>query len=273
MREAALFGCDHTELGALAAVAEGPAAITICRGGAAKTYSYADPNEDAALFVVTEHAVLLAVADGHDGHQGARAAIETLRDTCARDWCGASGPANAIEWQRAAARAVAHANHAVLAEAGARGTPPAPTTLAFALWRRAAAQVHGASVGDSHVFFSGATETLDLERNVTRAEKRGRFLGRGAIEDADAAGMTTCETTPAADVLALVLATDGLSERGIGVEDPPTEVHRAREHAWAADDEIRPLAIAKAVSAVALGAHRRQRAGDNIACAVALIGD
>ena len=271
MSAGALFGCDHTELGALAAIAEGPAAITICRGGAPKTYSHTDPNEDAAIFVLGEHGVLLAVADGHDGHQGARAAVEALRDGFSVQWCAAEGPLGDEAWRRAAPSAVAAANHAVLAEAGARGAPPAPTTLAFALWRRGEGRVHGASVGDSHVFFSAADETRDLARDLTRERKRGDFLGRGALGEAEAEAMTALESAPAAGLLAVVLATDGLSERGIGVEDPAAEVQRAREHAWPADDEIRPLAVAKAVSAVALGAQRRQRAGDNIACAVALL--
>jgi len=160
----------------------------------------------------------------------------------------------------------------VLSEAAERGAPTAPTTLAFALWRRQEGVVHGASVGDSHVFFSAPDETRDLARDVPRKRKRGDFLGRGALTEADAAEIVVLESATAADLLAVVLATDGLSERGIGVEDPPAEVQRAREHAWAADDEIRPLAVAKAVTALALGAQRQQQAGDNIACAVALIG-
>ena len=47
MRTATLIGRDHHVIGALAAVAEGPAAITLSRGGARKTYEHTEPNEDA----------------------------------------------------------------------------------------------------------------------------------------------------------------------------------------------------------------------------------
>jgi len=272
VKHATLLGRDHTELGELAAISEGPAAITICRGGAAKTYSYTDPNEDAALFALGEGGVLLAVADGHDGHQGSMAAVETLRDAFAEDWCGVRGPVEALEWSHAAAAAVVAANHAILAEAAERSAPTAPTTLAFALWRRDDGVVHGASVGDSHVFFSSGQQTRDVAERLSRHERRSAFLGRTDVTEGDALEMTALETCTAHELLAVVLATDGLSEHGIGVEDPPNEVQRAREHAWAADAEVRPMAVAKAVTALALGAQRRQRAGDNIACAVALLG-
>lgn len=271
MKHATLLGRDHTEIGALAAVAEGPAAITICRGGAPKTYSHTDPNEDAALYAVGAGGVLLAVADGHDGHQGSMAAIEVLRDGFAEAWCRAGTSPALADWARAAAEAVVAANHAVLTEAAQRGAPPAPTTLAFALWRPEERVVHGASVGDSHVFFSSGALTQDIAANVSRDERRGAFLGRAALSEGDATEMTALESRGAQSLLAVVLATDGLSERGIGVEDPAGEVQRAREHAWQAEHDIRPLAVAKAVSAVALGAQRRQRAGDNIACAVMLV--
>jgi len=271
MRQATLLGEHHTRLGALAAVAEGDAAITICRGGAAKTYSYTDPNEDAALFVIGEHGVLLAVADGHDGHQGSAAALTTLAGARAASWCAAAAPIDAARWRTESTRAVVEANHEVLAEAGRRGAPPAPTTFAFALWRRHEGSVHGAAVGDSHVFFAASDAARDIAGGLSRDAKRGAFLGRGELSEAEAEAWTAVETTPAGELRAIVLATDGISERGIGVEDPEAEVHRACDHAWPADHEVRPLAVAKAVTAVALGAQRRQRAGDNIACAVVLI--
>jgi serine/threonine protein phosphatase PrpC len=271
MRHATLLGCDHTEIGALASVAEGPVAIALSRGGAAKTYSYVDPNEDAVIFSVGSEAVLLAVADGHDGNHGAAAAICSLRDEWAERWGQTAGPTSSDEWALAAARAVAAANHAVLAQAAALGLPPAPTTFAFALWRRSEGVVHGASVGDSHVFFCGEQTTRDMTEGVSRERRRSEFLGRGVLTEAGAADVVHVETTSVRPLTAVVVASDGLSERGIGVEDPPAEVHQALSRGRQADPELRPLAAAKAVAAAALAAHRRQAAGDNIACGVVLL--
>lgn len=271
MRHATLLGRDHTEIGALASVAEGPAAIALSRGGAAKTYAYVDPNEDAIAFSIGADAVLLAVADGHDGDHGAAAAICSLRDEWADAWSGGSGPTSSEAWARAAARAVAAANHAVLSEAGALGLPPAPTTLAFALWRRREGVVHAASVGDSHVFFCSEHTTRDLTEHVSRERRRADFLGRGLLTEAGAAEVVHVETLSARDLTALVVASDGLSEHGIGVDDPPAAVHRALSLGLRAEPDLQPLAVAKAVAAAALNAHRRQVAGDNIACGVALL--
>ena len=271
MRSATLLGQDHTEIGALAAVAEGPAAIALSRGGAAKTYSYVDANEDAAFFSLGPAAVLLAVADGHEGDHGSAAAIRSLRDESALRWAGAAGPVSPEDWALEAARAVAAANHAVLAEAATRALPPAPTTFSFALWRRREGVVHGASVGDSHVFFCFEHETRDLAEDVSRDQKRAGFLGRGALTDQAAAEIATIETVPAAGLRALVLASDGLSERGIGVVDPPGEVHEAVNLGLRSDAETRALSVVKAVAGIALASHRERVAGDNIACAVALL--
>ena len=271
MREATLLGHDHTEIGRLATVAEGPAAIALSRGGAVKTYSCVDPNEDAVFFSFSPEAVLLAVADGHDGDHGSASAVGSLRDGWAERWAGSDGPVNSEDWAVEAARAVAAANHAVLDEAAARALPPAPTTFAFALWRRREGVVHGASVGDSHVFYCAEHETRDLAGDVLRERKRTAFLGRGALTDEGAAEITVVESRPAHLLKALVLASDGLSERGIGVEDPAAAVHEALIIGLRSEIEIRPLSVAKAVAETAMAAHRRQAAGDNIACAVALL--
>lgn len=271
MRHATLLGRDHTEIGALASVAEGPAAIALSRGGAAKTYSYVDANEDAAAFSIGAGAVLVAVADGHDGDHGSAAAICSLRDDQAELWGGARGPSTADEWARAAARAVAAANHAVLAEAARRHLPPAPTTLAFALWRRREGVVHAASVGDSHVFLCADRATRDVTEGVPAERRKRDFLGRGALGEEAAAAFVHVESVSVRSLQALVLASDGLSEQGIGVEDPSGEVHRALALGRRSEPELRPLAVAKAVAAVALGAQRRQAAGDNIACGVVLL--
>jgi hypothetical protein len=65
-----------------------------------------------------------------------------------------------------------------------------------------------------------------------------------------------------------VLATDGLSERGIGVDEPERAVREAVEEAALAPPARRPLAAARALLERACGAHRRRVSGDNAACAV-----
>ena len=72
---------------------------------------------------------------------------------------------------------------------------------------------------------------------------------------------------------AVVLATDGLSERGIGVSDPAGAVAAATSQVEAAPRALRPGNLARRVCECALGAQRRQRAGDNIGVAVAWLAD
>ena len=60
MRSARLLGRDQSALGAVAAIAEGRAAITLSLGGALKTYHHTDPNEDAACFALGAGGMLAA---------------------------------------------------------------------------------------------------------------------------------------------------------------------------------------------------------------------
>ena len=72
---------------------------------------------------------------------------------------------------------------------------------------------------------------------------------------------------------ALVLATDGLSEQGIGVADPAAVVAEAVAQTRDSKPELRPLELGKRVSHAAMAAQREQAAGDNIGCAVLWLGD
>src|SRR3972149_99852 len=75
MRSGLLHGREHTKIGAVAALAEGRCAIALSRGGYAKGYVHRDPNEDAAAFAFGAEGMLLAVADGHGGHEAAGVAV------------------------------------------------------------------------------------------------------------------------------------------------------------------------------------------------------
>jgi len=79
MQTAALFGSDYPTLGDVGVVtlAESTAAA-ISRGRFPKGYPHVDPNEDAVALAVSDDARLLAVADGHNGFEAAKAAIEAI---------------------------------------------------------------------------------------------------------------------------------------------------------------------------------------------------
>ena len=79
------------------------------------------------------------------------------------------------------------------------------------------------------------------------------------------------DVIPLEGVRAIVLATDGLSEQGIGVADPGAAVAEALHQAEATAPELRAACAARRVAERALASHREQRSGDNLACAVVWI--
>jgi len=291
VRSAELFGRNHTDLGAIAAVAEGPAAIAICRGGAAKTYAYTDPNEDAAFFAVGPGGLMAAVADGHHGARGAEEIVRWLCAQRAPAWTSLHGEANDPgAWAEHASALIRDAHAAILEQAHALGVAPAPTTLSCVLVRPRDGLLVHASIGDSHTFVVAGDRSEIAEdgsavandrsaagdaRSATRdlgwasaGRRRPFFLGepfeRGAPEDDQY--IAGCE--PLAGVTVIVLATDGLSERRIGVPDPAATVRECVRRARAASPALRPLEACRNVTEAALAAHRANRSGDNIAAAV-----
>jgi len=271
LRSAHLLGRDHHTIGAVAAVAEGPVAITLSRGGAPKRYTYVEPNEDATLFAHGVGGTLVAVADGHDGAGGAQTVIAYLESEWAPRWTGERDrPHDEASWRIEAERALAGANHAVLADAGRRGLPPAPTTLALAVVRRHEGAILWAGIGDSHVFTVEKTAACDVLK-AALADQRRAFLGYEAMTDEILEARAAAGRLPSSETCALVLATDGLSETGIGVDDPERTVHALARDCIDVDPELRPLELARRVSGAALESHRRHDAGDNIASAAVWI--
>jgi serine/threonine protein phosphatase PrpC len=262
VRAGLLRGRDHVALGVHGAIAEGDVAIAITRGGYAKQYAYVDANEDAVAFAVGERAALLAVADGHSGFEAAEVALEHLLEHPAPHWTDGSGPpANLDAWRRHALAALKDAAMQIGGER--REGSRSRTTLTLALADPSAQQCHYAAIGDSHLFAAFAGEV----REVAPAEKSGAFLGDPAVTE-KLGEYARLGVFSLAGVHALVLATDGLSEEGIGVANPARTVHEARGGALREPRALRPLALARAVCDAACAAHRAQHSGDNVSCAV-----
>ena len=274
MKTAFLRGRDHQCVGGLELTGVGPAAVALSRGGARKTYSYTDPNEDCVAFAVGDGGQLILAADGHHGELGSEAAVQTILDEFAADWTAAKAPAEGeAAWHELGIDALLGANRAILEIAGRNQLPPAPTTLALALLRPTDDLLLHISVGDSHVFAIDRGEAIELGgRNPDW--KFTPFLGyeearRELIEEYSIIGSRSLH-----ELRAVVLATDGLSEPGIGVTDPADAVYRTVAHVeFEEPKDRRAVETCRGVVEIGLRAHRHQKAGDNIGCSVVWVGN
>ena len=273
VRSACLLGRRHVELDAIGIVAEGRAAISLCRGGAPKTYDHTDPNEDAVCFAEGEGGHLVAVADGHDGFSASERALQYLLEVPAEIWTAAEAPFGCEQaWRQAAYAAVAGANHAILEEAAERHLPPARTTLSLALVRPEQGLLIHASMGDSHIFRAAGDEIRDLGWS-TQPGQRSHYLGYAPMGRDPESDKCLIGSHPLDEISALLLVTDGLSERGIGVPDPRSAVREALAEVSELPPELRPLHACKRLTETSLAAHRSNRAGDNVACALLWLAD
>ncbi|MDH3684937.1 MAG: protein phosphatase 2C domain-containing protein [Myxococcales bacterium] len=269
MKSALLRGRDHVALGAIDAVAEADAAIAISVGGAPKTYSHADPNEDAALFAIGEVGTLVAVADGHRGFEAAEVALEHLVANPAPHWTAAGG-VDENSWNRQALAVLSDAHAQVQSEIERQAGAAPRTTLSLALVLPEAGVLLYASIGDSHLFRVRGDQTVDL---VSRSgDARNQFLGDYRLTPTEMAERAHIGSEPLHGVRAIVLATDGLSEKGIGVANPGAAVQEAVDTAARAALDLRALESARGVAERALAAQAKQRSGDNVAAAVVWLG-
>ena len=264
MRTALLCGREHTALGGVSAIAEGPAAIAISRGGAPKTYAHRDPNEDAAAFATSPQGTAIAVADGHAGHRASEVALERLLETHAERWL--QGEANALKqgWQDDAADVLLDLNNAVLASAGRGGGQSTRTTLAVAVARPGEDLLAFFSMGDSHIFEVCAGGVTELG---AAGEARVAFLGHPTDDRSRLRNKYRAGVAALGNRRALVLATDGISEPGIGLADPAAVIAACAAECERKQPDLRPLGIARDLVERALEAQRDQRAGDNVATA------
>ena len=261
---AVLWGSESKIIGGVSMISEGSAAISLSQGGFKKRYSHTDPNEDAAAFALGEAGVLLAVADGHNGCDAAESAIGELMlraDTLlTRDGSAAD------EWWKKNALKTIGAIQTMLVSRVAQGVRGhSRTTLALALVLPGEDLLAYASVGDSHVFRACANEVVDLG---THSEGLRCFLGNPADDFGALVNKSVVGVESLANTRAVILATDGISEPGIGVDVPEFTVSECAAGADRFAPELRPLELARCVSEAALAAHQRHRAGDNIAAAV-----
>jgi serine/threonine protein phosphatase PrpC len=269
MRTAFLRGQEHRRVGGLELKALGPAAIALSRGGAPKTYSYTDPNEDCVAFAIGDGGQLIVAADGHHGELGSEAAVQVILDEFSAEWTAASAPTcDEATWRELGMDALLRANKAILEVAGRNQLPPAPTTFVLALIRPEDDLLLSLSVGDSHLF---AVDRESANELGTRdpSWKFTPFLGYEEAQRPLMEKYSTIGVRDLTDLRAIVLATDGLSEPGIGVADPAGEVcSQVTQVALDERPDQRAVETCRGVVETALRAHRRQKAGDNMGCAV-----
>jgi serine/threonine protein phosphatase PrpC len=266
VRSALRRGRENLEIGAVDAVAEGPAAIAISIGGAEKRYSHTDPNEDVVFFAIGSAGSLLAVADGHNGFEASEVALEHLLAHPGPQWVEPGG-VTVESWHRHALAALCDANGEILRERIDAAAGGSRTTLSLALALPESDVLLYACIGDSHLFQvrpGAVAEPAEAEG----AAKQNFFLGYGLETPESLAGKCRIGSTPLADTVAVVLASDGLSEHRIGVEDPAAVVLESVEAARRAAPGLRPLVASRSIVEAALAAHRKNASGDNMCAAV-----
>jgi serine/threonine protein phosphatase PrpC len=264
VRSALLRGADHHKLGGIAVVAEAQLGIALSRGGAPKRYAHREPNEDVVGFAWTEWAAVLVVADGHAGCAAADLAVERALAFVPR-WLERAPIALDGRFAAEAQALVRAAQEQILTDPRVDGSR---TTLALALARPREGWLGLVSIGDSLLFTYGDAGA----RSLVRAPETPIFLGTGRLDAAELAAATWIDVRPLRGERALVLASDGFSQEGIGVADPEAAVSQVARQAARAAPELRSLALARGLVACALEAQREQGAGDNVAAAALWLG-
>jgi hypothetical protein len=264
----ALPGASSQIIGAISAAAEGSAAAAISQGGAKKRYAHTDPNEDATGFALGKRGVLLVVADGHHGRDAAEIAVQEILSRADGLFAKIDPISVREQWPVVAKEAVAAVQAAILARVTQGGQDQTRTTLAIAIVQPEDDLLVFASIGDSHIFRVGVDEVVDL---AGQSDRPLFYLGDPSIDLDTLAASCAVGTEDLDGVFAIALATDGISEPGIGVDVPEFTIAECASTAGRAGLAVQPLELARGIAEAALAAHRDHRSGDNIATAVALI--
>jgi serine/threonine protein phosphatase PrpC len=262
-----LRGRDHNELGAIETCAEGLVALALSIGGAKKVYEHTDPNEDGALFALGTGGTLLAVADGHGGVDASEAALGHVLETLAPGWTSSDVPLRSV-WEEQALSGLASCEAAILSQAAAGGRRLSRTTLALALVRPREGLLFFVSIGDSHLYQLRGESAVDLAAQKSASGKLF-FLGMGKATASSLRKRCVVGTSVLAGMRAVVLATDGLSEEGVGVDDPAATVVQVCTRAAHAPRALQALETSRGIVQAALDAQRCNASGDNVAAAVA----
>jgi len=261
MRTALLFGRSQVELTAVGERSEEGVAVALSRGGAPKPYAHTDPNEDAVLAAFGARGALVAVADGHWGVRAAEIAIEVVRDHAADL---VEGPERSGDrWYQDVLHLLVAANDAILK--AHTEEQRSRTTFALALARSAEKLLVATSIGDSHLFVA----TPDATSEILQRPRKITVLGHERWTPSQTERMARFDVRPLGAFDVLVAASDGLSEKGIGVTDPLAVVGGIVTAARGAARGERAQRVARDVVDAALAAHQANRAGDNASAAVA----
>jgi serine/threonine protein phosphatase PrpC len=182
------------------------------------------------------------------------------------------GGVTRASWSRHALAAICDANEAILRERVDTEMGKARTTLALALVLPESNALLYACAGDSHLFQVRPGVVTELAKAET-AMGMDCFLGHGQETLESLAEKCRIGTETLDDTTAVVLASDGLSEHQIGVEDPGAVVCESVEAARKATPELRPLEASRNIVEAALAAHRKNASGDNMCTAVVWLED
>jgi hypothetical protein len=262
VRSAQLRGPDHTRLAGVAALAEGPVALALSRGGARKRYAHKEPNEDVLGFAWSEWGRVIAVADGHAGSGAACLAIDRVLSQHAPPWLERAPLALDARFGDEVATLLRDIHTRILADAAVAS---ARTTLALALARPREGWLGLASIGDSLLF---CVSDAGARKLASETPARTPYLGTPKFDAGDLIEASWMELLPLRGLRSVVLASDGFSQPELGVRDPEGVLSHALAQASRESAELRPLAFARDLTARAVAAQREQQAGDNVACAV-----
>lgn len=213
------------------------------------------------------------MADGHAGCEAAQIAIEhvieelapSLLASCEHPLSGRSS-----HWEERARELALSVHERILRDVAILAGYPPRTTLALALARADVGALAWLSVGDSLIFRVDAQRATPLGGDPQHVA----YLGSPREDREQLIPGVAAGTLPLTGTRAVLLATDGLSEEGIGVSEPCQAALQAIADASdARTPDLRPLNAARRLAEIANQSHRDRQAGDNIATAVAWLGE